>query len=196
MSKINKVFICCLLSVVYCACSETDTESYCPTWKGFTYTIGSYPNYTTGNPRNVFLSPGDSIHITAHQDKKGHLINGTSYHWILCYDTLDTRNNEDPNDDVVVHVQKEVYREQTNYDGYADGANDPVGHLLIPANTLKTTIKPDTIKFIAYYNYSGQGITIETGNIVENTSYSGRIVPQSGPMGGGAAGYFYFHVDD
>ena len=53
----------------------------------------------------------------------------------------------------------------------------------------------DTIKFVARYIYSGQGVTIDNGNIIENTSYSGRITPQSGSTGGGAAGYFYFRLN-
>ena len=37
-------------------------------------------------------------------------------------------------------------------------------------------------------------VTIENGNIVDNTSYNGRITPQSGATGGGAAGNFFFNV--
>lgn len=182
-----------ILSLV--SCSKSDTESYCPTWLGFTYTTGSFSNYAQGSKgRIVTLSQGDSIHLTACQNERGHLINATDYSWTICYDTLDTKNNDDPNDDVVVHVQKSYYK-HTNYDGYEDGSDDPVGHLLLPANALTTTVKPDTIKFVARYAYSGQGITIENGNIVDNTSYNGRITPQSGPTAGGAAGYFYFYVD-
>lgn len=177
------------------SCSEIDTESYCPTWLGFTYKTGNFPNYVQGNSRNVFLNPGDSIHITACQKERGHLINGTYYTWTLCYDTLDT-------DDKPVHATK-VFNQHTNYDGYVDGANDPVCHMLLPSNAIPTANKslyglrndPDTIKFVARYNYSGQGITIDNGNIVNNTSYSGRITPQSGATGGGATGYFYFRVN-
>lgn len=175
------------------SCSETDSESYCPTWSGFTYTTGCFSNYVQGKPDHVVtLFSGDSLHLTAHQDKRGHLINSTDYVWILCYDTLDTRNNDDPEDDIVNHVQKE-YRLHTNYDGYANGSDDPVGHILIPANALKTT-KPDTIKFTAYYTYSGQGVTVESGTIADESSYSGRITPKSGSTGGGAYGYFYFNI--
>ncbi len=171
--------------ILLSACSKHDYTSYCPTWKGFTYTIGARPNDVAGNPRNVVLHPGDSIHLTAHQDKKGHLINATHYTWTICYDTLDAEGER-------VHAKK-TYDRRTNYDGYADGSNDPVGHLLLPANALPTASgKQDTIMFVARYIYSGQGVIVENGNIVENTSYSGRITPSSGPTGGGAAGYFYF----
>ena len=187
----SSIFLCFLNS-----CSETDTDSYPPTWLGFTYTTGSFSNYTSGsNGRLVTLFLGDSIHLTACQKERGHLINATDYSWTVCYDTLDTKGNDDPNDDVVVHVQKSYYK-HTNYDGYTDGADDPVGHLLIPANALPTNSKPDTIKFVARYIYSGQGSTFDNGNIVDNTSYSGKITPQSGPTGGGAAGYFYFNVSE
>ncbi len=186
--KISKTIVCCLLSFVCClSCSKNDTTSYCPTWLGFTYKIGSYPNYVQGNPRNIVLNPGDSIHITACQKERGHLINGTNYTWTLCFDTLDSEGNK-------VHAFK-VYNQHTNYDGYVNGAYDPVCHMLLPANALPTEAgKQDTIKFVARYSYSGQGITIDNGNIVENTSYSGRITPQSGATGGGAVGYFYFQV--
>lgn len=183
------------LFILLLSCSKNDYTSYCPTWLGFTYTTGDYPNYVTGSTRNIVLNAGDSLHITAHQDKRGHLINGTYYTWTLCIDTLDTKNNDDPEDDELIHANI-VYNQHTNYDGYADGANDPVCHMLIPENARPAASgKRDTIKFVARYSYSGQGVTIENGNIVENTSYSGRITPQSGPTGGGAAGYFYFNLN-
>lgn len=189
--------------LLLCSCEKKDYSSYCPTWKGFTYTTGSYPDYVKGNVgNNINLHPGDSIHLTAHQDQRGHLINYTVYTWTICYDTLDTGGNEDPTDDVVVHATK-TYPQPTNYDGYeagysdgkAVGSADPICHLLLPENALPTEYgKRDTIKFVARYVYSGQGVIVENGNIVDNTSYNGRITPQSGPTGGGAAGYFYFNV--
>ena len=44
--------------------------------------------------------------------------------------------------------------------------------------------------------YSGHGVIYETGNIVENTSFNGRIVPQSNSIDGGAAGNILFNVSD
>lgn len=176
-----------LALLVICACDETDHDSYCPTWKGFTYTTGSYPNYQTGNPRNVVLNPGDSIHITAHQDKRGHLINSTDYSWTINFDTLDTEGNRQP--------ASLSYDFHTNYDGYADGADDPVGHLFLPANALPTEAsKTYSILFVARYIYSGQGVIVENGNIVDNSSYGGRITIQSGATGGGASGSLFFTV--
>ena len=180
--------VCCLLSVVFLSCTKNDYSSYCPTWKGFTYKTGSYPNYVNGGVgSNITLNAGDSIHITAHQDKKGRLINATYYTWTLCYDTLDTNG-------VRVHATKSIDL-HTNYDGYANGSDDPVCHMLLPANTLSTAGERYCIKFVARYSYSGQGVTIETGSIVDNTSYNGRITPQSGATGGGAAGTFYFYAN-
>lgn len=184
----------CLVGAIFFSCSKNDYNSYCPTWRGFTYYTGSYPNYVQGKAGTVKLNAGDSIHVTAVQDQHGHLINGTYYSWVICYDTLDNNRTDDPNDDVVVHVRK-TYSQHTNYDGYVDGADDPTCHMLLPSNALSTTTKPDTIMFVARYMYSGQGVTIETGNIVENTSYHGRITPQSGPTAGGASGNFYFYVN-
>lgn len=177
------------------SCSEVDSDSYPPTWLGFTYTTGSFSNYAQGGTGNVTLYLGDSIHLTACQNERGHLINATDYTWTVCYDTLDTKGNNNPDDDVIVHVQKE-YNQHTNYDGYTNGADDPVGHLLIPANALPTNTGRDTIKFVARYAFSGGGIIYDNGNIVDNTSYNGRITSQSGPTGGGAVGYFYFYVSD
>ena len=185
--KIQKAVVCGLLSVIVFACSKHDYTSYCPTWKGFTYKTGSYPNYVQGNPKSVVLLPGDSIHLTAHQDQKGHLINATYYTWTICYDTLDANGERS-------HANK-TYSKRTNYDGYLDGSDDPVCHMKLPANALPTEpLKPDTIRFVARYDYSAQGVIVENGNISENTSYNGRITPQSGPTGGGAAGNFYFTV--
>lgn len=187
--KYKCLYLCFfLVAIIFFSCTKKDYSSYCPTWKGFTYTTGNYPNYVMGSPgNNVYMHPGDSIHLTAHQDERGHLINSTDYSWTICYDTLDTNGNR-------VHANKTIYK-HTNYDGYPDGADDPVGHLLLPANALPTEAgKRDTIKFVARYVYSGQGVIVENGNIVDNTSYNGRITPQSGPTGGGAAGYFYFYV--
>ena len=122
-SKIQKLLTlaCCLLTV---GCTKNDYSSYCPTWLGFTYKTGNYPNYVQGNPRKVILHSGDSIHITAHQDKRGHLINATYYTWTICYDTIDIESGER------VHAKKS-YDRHTNYDGYADGADDPICFCLL-----------------------------------------------------------------
>lgn len=189
------IFLCLFMAVTLFSCSEADTESRCPTWKGFTYYTGNYPNYTQGRVGNVVLHPGDSIHLTAHQEERGRLINATAYYWTICYDSLYTKGNDDPDDDVIVHVQEVYPPYRTNYDGYADGADDPVCHMLLPAKALATEgNKRDTIKFVAYYKYSGVGGTFDNGNIVDNTSYNGRITPQSSAYDGGAVGYFYFSV--
>lgn len=170
------------------SCTRNDYSSYCPTWKGFTYTTGNYPDYVKGVlGSNIYLNAGDSIHITAHQDKKGRFINATYYTWTLCYDTLDTEGTR-------VHATKS-YDQHTNYDGYADGSDDPVCHLQLPENTLTSEGERYSIQFVARYSYSGQGVTIETGSIVNNTSYNGIITPQSGATGGGAAGSFYFYAN-
>lgn len=178
-----------LTLLVFLSCTKTDHSSYPPTWLGFTYKTGNFPNYVQGTSGLAYLNAGDSIHITAHQDKRGQLINRTSYTWTLCYDTIDVATGNK------VHATK-TYSQRTNYDGYIEGDDDPVCHLLLPANALQTESgKPDTIMFVAKYDFSGQGITIENGNIVNNTSYNGRITSQSGPTAGGAAGNFYFHVN-
>ena len=187
----KKALISIFCSLILFACSKNDYTSSPPTWKGFTYKTGFFPNYVqhsgfvAGQP--FVLNAGDSIHITAHQDQRGRLIYATDYTWTICYDILDS--NEE-----TVHVRK-TFSTHTNYDGYLDGADDPVGHLFLPTEALPTeTGKPDTIKFVAYYKYSGTGLIYETGNIGANTSVNGRIIPQSNSRDGGAVGYIYFTV--
>ena len=188
MRKTSFLVLQLSLMFLLLSCEKNDYTSYCPTWKGFTYMTGNYPDYVSGNPRSIYLYPNDSIHITAHQNERGHLINSTDYTWTICYDTLDAEGNRQ-------HATK-TYNQHTNYDGYTNGADDPVCHMLLPQNALSTENgKYDTIKFVARYTYSGQGVSIVNGNIVDNTSYGGRITPQSGPTGGGAAGYLYFSVN-
>ena len=189
----KKALISIFFSLILFACSENDYNSSPPTWKGFTYKTGFFPNYVqhpgyvAGQP--FVLNAGDSIHITAHQDQRGHLINATDYMWTICYDVLDSNGEK-------VHVRNTISK-HTNYDGYLDGADDPVGHLLLPIEALPTeTGKPDTIKFVAYYKYSGTGMIYETGDIGSNTSINGRITPQSNSFYGGAAGYLYFKVEE
>ncbi len=196
INELRKAILCGLLALACFSCSESDHESYCPTWLGFTYTTGNYPNYITGNPRNMVLNPGDSIHVTAHQNKRGHLINRTEYSWTISYDTLDTKGNDDPNDDERVRVES-VYNVRTNYDGYVGGSDDPIGHLYLRPNALPSKNgERYYVRFVARYDYSGQGVTIEAGNIIDNSSYGGRITPSSGAIGGGASGYLYFTVPD
>lgn len=203
------IFLCLLLATCLFSCTEKDYSAYPPTWYGFTYKVCSppdynyvqYPGYIQGKP--IVLCPGESIHITAHQDQRGRYINATDYTWTICYDTLNTRDNDDPTDDVVVHATK-TYPQHTNYDGYAAGYDnkgnaigpaDPVCYLLLPESALPTEGNPDTIKFNAKYKYStGQGAIYETGSIVANTSVNGRIIPQSNSQDGGAVGYIYFTV--
>lgn len=187
--KLKHIFICFLTALIF-SCSKNDYSSYCPTWKGFTYKTGDYPNYVSGNPRNIVLHPGDSVHVTAHQKERGHLINATYYTWTISFDTIDVKSGK--------RVQaSKTYSKRTNYDGYIDGADDPVCHMLLPENALPTQNgKPYSIGFKAQYNYSGQGVTIETGNIVDNNAYSGIITPQSGPTGGGAVGNLNFNVEE
>lgn len=193
--KTKYILLLFFLVVAFAACTKNDYTSYCPTWKGFTYKTGNYPNYIAGNPRKAVLQPGDSVHITAHQLERGHLINATHYTWTICYDTLDTRSTDDPSDDRRVRVES-TYNFRTNYDGYVNGADDPVGHLYLHRKALPSnSVERYSIKFNARYAYSGQGVTVESGNVVENGAYGGSISPQSGPTGGGAYGTLYFTVE-
>ena len=187
MIHINKQTILAAATLIgmTVSCKNEKAESFCPTWKGFTYSITRDGVDVPVTGRIPTFVPGDWIHLTACQATRGNLINGTDYSWTLCYD-------KEIGEGKTEHVRETVYK-HTNYDGYADGANDPRIDIQLPADAKETSQKPDTIIFVARYAYSATGATIENGNIVDN-SYSGRITPQSGPTGGGAAGYFYFHV--
>lgn len=184
--KSKHVFLCLLMAAGLFSCSSADTESYCPTWLGFTYTVNDDPN--PGNPRNAVVHPGDVLHITAHQDKRGHLINATDYSWTVYAKAVQDVDGHVVPDEIVAEVEE--YRQHTNYDGYDNGADDPVGHLTIPE-----TMKEGSyyVKFVARYVYSGQGVTIDYENFT-NDSYGGHIIPQSGPSAGGAVGEFNFKV--
>lgn len=184
----KKILVAALAVMLLLSCSKTDNTSYCPTWLGFTYTTGNYPNYTNGSPSRIIFHPGDSIHLTAHQKERGRQINLTYYTWTVCYDTLDNDNRRR-------HAILQ-YRQTTVYDGYTNGADDPVAHIRLPENALPTESgKPDTIQFVARYFYSGQGVIVENGSIINNNEYAGRITTQSGPTAGGASGNVYFHVE-
>jgi len=193
-----------LLILVSFSCAEKDYSAFPPTWYGFTYKVCSppdyvyvsYPSYIQGNP--IALSPGDSIHITAHQEQRGRYIYAADYNWTICFDTIDAESGEKK------HVKENYpkpnqasYPRHTNY-AYVNASDDPVCALWLPENALHTEEgKPDTIKFTAVYHYStGYGKIYETGNIGVNTSVNGRIVPQSNSIDGGATGYIYFTVSN
>ena len=107
------------------ACSKNDYSSYCPTWYGFSYKTGSYPNYVQGRPgSNIYLNAGDSVHITACQKERGHLINGTFYTWTLCIDTLDTKNTEDPDDDDDDWDDDDSWEDSEDEDDWDDSDDD------------------------------------------------------------------------
>ena len=115
-----------LVAIIFFSCTKKDYSSYCPTWKGFTYTTGNYPNYVMGSPGNkVYMHPGDSIHLTAHQDERGHLINSTDYSWTICYDTLDTNGygifhrNADIFPTTTILFEGEEFRAPANPQAYA-----------------------------------------------------------------------------
>lgn len=173
------IVITCLL-VSLSSCEKKDYSSYPPTWKGFIFTN----NNQEVNPRTG-IHAGDKIIVTALQDQKGHLINGTTYNWevtapILLEDGLTYKDS--------VFFKKSVH---TNYDGYLDGSSDPTIAFTIPANALGLS----TVTFSATYAFSGEGIQVEDGGNYESGSASGYIYSTSSVAYGKANGSARFTVN-
>lgn len=180
MKHYSIIFAVTCLLVSLSSCEKKDYSSYPPTWKGFQFTC----NGQEVNPRTG-IHAGDKIIVTALQDQKGHLINGTTYNWeviapILLEDGLTYKDS--------VFFKKSVH---TNYDGYTDGSNDPSIAFTIPANALGTA----TVKFSATYAYSGSGIQVEDGGNYESGSGSGYISSSSSAAYGKANGSARFTVN-
>ena len=150
------------------ACSDDDKQSYPPTWKGFELS----PSVAVA---------GDSLTVTALQDRKGHLINATKYTWTLsCTLVKDDGSFED---------YSLTETNQTNYDGLSNA--DPKHRFLIPAEASGRA----TIAFQAVYNYSAQGIEVSYGGDYSRpTGVLGNILSQSGQMSGGASGSVNFNI--
>ena len=150
------------------ACSDDDKQSYPPTWSGFTLSPAS-------------PVAGDSLTVTAVQDRKGHLINATTYTWTL---SCILYNDEGMPED---YSLTETFK--TNYDGLSSG--DPVHSFLIPSRAMGRA----TISFQATYNYSARGIEVfYGGDYSRPVGMLGSILSQSGQMSGGASGSVNFTI--
>ena len=178
--KHNSLFVavaCILISLS--SCEKNDYSSYPPTWKGFQFTS----NGQEVNPRTGIFA-GDKITITALQDQKGRLINGTTYNWEVTAPIL---------------LEDGVYKDSvffaksnhTNYDG--TDSNDPSVTFSIPINAIGNA----TVKFSATYAFSGSGIQVaDGGNYESSGSVSGYITSSSSSQYGKANGTVRFVIQE
>ena len=69
MKKLTFLFLS-IIAIVFVACGDDEKGSYPPTYQGFRY-----------EPSVAYA--GDSVFITAVQQRKGHLLNATDYTWSM-----------------------------------------------------------------------------------------------------------------
>ncbi|MBO4641912.1 MAG: hypothetical protein J5661_03495 [Bacteroidaceae bacterium] len=155
-----------ILVMALAACDDDDKYvSYPPTWKGFEVSPTTRPY------------AGDTIRVTARQDQKGHNIEATSYTWVLSCTVTD------PTDfstcDTLIQISK-----KTNYDGNANGSDDPFVKFTIPDNAAGRA----TIRFTAKYSYYSDGIQVQNGRTYDESGLSGSITSTSSTLYGGASG--------
>lgn len=171
------VLTCILLSLS--SCEKNDYSSYPPTWKGFQFTC----NDQVVNPRTGIFA-GDVITLTALQDQKGHLINGTTYNWDVIVPVLQEDGLIYKNDTI---FSKSIH---TNYDGTDNG--DPSIKFTIPTNALGQSV----VIFSAIYSYSGNGIQVADGGTYDSSgNVSGNITSTSAALTGGSKGSVRFVVN-
>lgn len=171
--------ITCLLASLT-SCQKNDYTSYLPSWKGFQFTCnGQEVNYRTG------IFAGDKITITALQDQKGRLINGTTYNWSVTAPVL-LEDGYTYKDSLIYTVSN-----HTNYDGIDNG--DPSIEFVIPKNALGNA----NVKFSATYSLSGNGIQVSDGsNYGSSSSITGSIISSSSSIYGKANGSARFVINE
>lgn len=172
--------VTCLLASLT-SCEKNDYTSYLPSWKGFQFSsIGQEVSYRTG------IYAGDKIKITALQDQKGRLINGTTYNWTVTAPVLLEDGITWKNDSVIYKTSV-----HTNYDGTDNG--DPSIEFTIPEKAMGNA----TVQFSATYSLSGNGIQIADGSDYSNSgSITGNITSSSSSMYGQAKGSARFVINE
>ena len=170
---------CILISLT--SCEKKDYSSYPPTWKGFQFTC----NGQKVDPKTGIFA-GDEITVTALQDKKGQLINATTYNWTIII-PVEYEEGQTKNDTIV--AEPPIH---TNYDGTDNG--DPSFTFTVPSKAIPSV--QSHITFSASYSYSGYGIQVEDGRDYSSSgSISGSIYSTSGSMYGKANGSVRFYVN-
>ncbi len=172
MRKLLITLSLCLVASTYVllSCDKEGQQSYMPTWKGFAY----------------FPKPaerGDSVRITAQQEKIGHLIYKAVYTWQASYyistadglDSLVTLN----------HSQTVVY----DYE-----QADPQWSLYVPLGLRYSDI---SVSFTAEYHYSATGPSGTDGSTIADPTADGMLRQrQSSAFQGKSAGSLTVKVKD
>ncbi len=159
------------LTVVLClsftGCNDDDSDCYPPVYHGFTY-----------QPNIVYA--GDSVTITAVQQRKGNHLNATDYIWKL---TLQIEDNENTRDTTL------AYNQHTNYGGISNA--DPEWKLKIPNNTIAGTY---SCRFEAQWSNSSDGVGgVFRGGTGEGCY--GTITSSSGVLYSQASGSFSLPIN-
>lgn len=154
-----------LLACALQSCEKKEYLSYPPSWKGFEC------------PENV--KPGDTITIRAVQNKKGHLINATTYTWTIY---VQREDGKEP-----AELGKSI---KTNYDGTSNA--DPEITITIPNDAVVG--QQVTVRFKAYYSFSANGMQGSWGK--EQSGLSGILNSTSSTMSGDATGSVFFWIVD
>jgi hypothetical protein len=171
----KKHLIICALSLavvaaIFSSCDNEDQQSYMPTWKGFTYT-----------PQPA--ERGDSVRITARQEKIGHLIYKAVYSWKANYYV----STPDGADSLVTETHKEVVV-------YDYVPTDPQWSLYVPLRLSNPNI---TVNFTAEYHYSANGPSGTDGSTIADPTAEGMLRQrQSSAFQGMSAGSLTVRVKD
>lgn len=163
MKSITLTILVATAIACFTACEEEEKGSYPPVYFGFTY-----------SPTPV--KPGDSVTISAVQDRKGHYLNACDYTLHVPLGLIDESGTRK---DTTI-----VSNYHTNYDGTDNG--NPTFKILIPANTSSTT---SYVTFTARWNNSADGIGGDYSNN-ETTEYLGSIISTSYTAFSNATGHF------
>ncbi len=161
----KKILFMLIGILVFAGCDEKE-GCYPPTYKGFRI-----------EPTTVFQ--GDSITITAVQQKKGNYLNATDYTW-----SINVKVNKNGTDEDLALT----YKRHTNYGGTDN--SDPVWGARLPENIVPGAY---TCSFQARFSNSADGIggsfASEGGD-----GYTGSITSYSYTLYSEAKGSFRFNV--
>lgn len=165
MKKLTFLLISFMV-LAFAACNDDEKGSYPPTYQGFRY-------------QPAVVHAGDSVVITAVQQKKGHYLNATNYTWSM---TILVNNNGEAKSEEL------NAKKHTNYGGI--DSSDPEWRIMLPPNTIPGTY---TCKFAAEWSNSADGVGgIFNGGTSEGCT--GTIESQSYVLYSKASGSFRLQV--
>lgn len=151
--------------LIFGACEKTDTKSYLPTWKGFSYT-----------PQPVHR--GDTLTVKAVQANIGHLIYHAEYTWTVTGEVFKAGSQE-------TETWDSTFTKKVTYDNQPQ---DPQISFKVPENLATGTLSKVSITFKGDYDYSGQGEFIADGSQYHDPEYIGYIQQQQSTTINGKCG--------